>query len=792
MRKLLRWLLLPCALCLLFLAAGCNVKFDYHIQFIVDGEKYAYVGTDKKDISMPKNPTKEHYTFDGWFWEDGDEFTLLSIADQPLTENNEYEVYARWKGIEYPFVYGYNEQLQGTVRYGEKISVDVPTRANYVFVGYYLGDEQITDENGNGLAPWYYTESKTLIAKWSEAPPEEQTPSDGKILLTFETNKSGSYASPYYIYAQHNQPIGTLPTVSEIDGYEFIGWYTEKEGKGTNLSPDTLCTFTQNVKIYGHWKAKTYTAYLDWGEGVGPASCTFTYGKPIQLPAPTTPPKGKELTAWYIPDSFGDWWDIGEDITVKKAGDVYLTANWDYASYTVTFIFNEECTNGLSSPYVMEDVHYDFYLSDDHPYLTKTGYAFQGWFTQPTGGEQVNLNGKWQYDKSLTLYPQWSEKTYTLSFFVPGYHGELPTFTYRYGDTVPDMPMDITVPGQKLAHWYDGTVVNVYYTPTTPMPAYDLTLEPLWEEYYPDEEKVNFTKLDGDVILRAYDFINDKLCALRSGGQVCVYDGTTSQKLHTFTQTGSYIDGWANRIAIVNGQTLSLYDLDSFALLKQITATSNIEAAKITDSAIIISDQTSLIFYTLDGTAYKAHEGMERGCLAINREDNVVYRLTGDDGLIGAYAIDTGELIQEISTLESYVPKEFYFSGYLNASYIRYDKTTLETLSFTDRLSDEFKSDDTASNAYNGHRALEILYEDDTYAVIYTYYWENQYGDYDDDFYYRTLRLFDKRTNTYVDEVIFQNKDYNDGYNSPYLQTVDYYDGRFFISNKNYAGVWTI
>ncbi len=87
---------------LIFLLAfsGCaRVDFKYTIDFVVDGKIVASVGTDSETIAMPKNPTKDGYTFGGWFWDDGEwnkEFTLASIADQPLQEENNYKVYAKW------------------------------------------------------------------------------------------------------------------------------------------------------------------------------------------------------------------------------------------------------------------------------------------------------------------------------------------------------------------------------------------------------------------------------------------------------------------------------------------------------------------------------------------------------------------------------------------------------------------------------------------------------------------------------------------------------------------------
>jgi hypothetical protein len=77
--------------CLLASACTIGIEFDYNIDFVVDGEVIATVGTNGDKIAMPKNPTKENYTFDGWFWDEGkwnEKFTLNSILDQPLQDEN--------------------------------------------------------------------------------------------------------------------------------------------------------------------------------------------------------------------------------------------------------------------------------------------------------------------------------------------------------------------------------------------------------------------------------------------------------------------------------------------------------------------------------------------------------------------------------------------------------------------------------------------------------------------------------------------------------------------------------
>jgi len=89
-----------CVFILLLSLASCN-KVVFKINFVVDGEIYDSITTQaNKTISMPQNPTKEEYIFDGWFWDEGTwekAFTANSLLDAPLS--SDMNVYAKWTHI---------------------------------------------------------------------------------------------------------------------------------------------------------------------------------------------------------------------------------------------------------------------------------------------------------------------------------------------------------------------------------------------------------------------------------------------------------------------------------------------------------------------------------------------------------------------------------------------------------------------------------------------------------------------------------------------------------------------
>ena len=86
---------------LVILCLSACAKVEFKVNFVVDGEIYATVNTNGNEvIKVPQNPTKEGYSFDGWYWDDSvwqKPFTANSLLDVPLS--SDMNVYAKWEEI---------------------------------------------------------------------------------------------------------------------------------------------------------------------------------------------------------------------------------------------------------------------------------------------------------------------------------------------------------------------------------------------------------------------------------------------------------------------------------------------------------------------------------------------------------------------------------------------------------------------------------------------------------------------------------------------------------------------
>ena len=115
-------------------------------------------------------------------------------------------------------------------------------------------------------------------------------------------------------------------------------------------------------------------------------------------------------------------------------------------TYTVTFVDPEGGTPNPTSKTVTQGATYGTLAT-----ISKTGYNFDGWFTnddiQITSSTVVNLTD------DQTLYARWTPKSFTVTFY-DAYSTPNPTSkTVTYGDTYGDLAQ-ISRAGYNFDGWY--------------------------------------------------------------------------------------------------------------------------------------------------------------------------------------------------------------------------------------------------------------------------------------------------------------------------------------------------
>jgi uncharacterized repeat protein (TIGR02543 family) len=195
---------------------------------------------------LPGNPTKAGHTFDGWYTEpngNGTPFTAATLVNANMT------VYAKWTpylqvtfdadgGIFYE-VAGSPAISTASCPAGTTVVLPSlnPRRTSYDFFGWY------TEQNGGGTeftASTLVNADMTVYAKWTPWPvvtfdADSRTFENGETTMTLSC------------------PAGTTVVLPRIynGAWSVDGWYTERNGGGTEFTASTLVT--EDITVYAIW-----------------------------------------------------------------------------------------------------------------------------------------------------------------------------------------------------------------------------------------------------------------------------------------------------------------------------------------------------------------------------------------------------------------------------------------------------------------------------------------------------------------------------------------------------------
>ena len=208
----------------------------------------------------------------------------------------------------------------------------------------------------------------------------------------------------------------TLP-VRTVKGATFVGYFTEKDGKGTKVTDEfgaslAPFTFTEPLLVYPYYDCPKYTISYDLGGVEVPNTVKFIYEYDVTTPKRSLPNlsiSGYTFGGWYANADF-----TGEKLTMipqDADGDLVfyadITANEYnlYVSYadsvTVTFVPQD---NGNNKDKTVT-------LSKSNPKLTvptfyaRTGYVLAGWYKEAECINEYKFNEPILED--FTLYAKW-------------------------------------------------------------------------------------------------------------------------------------------------------------------------------------------------------------------------------------------------------------------------------------------------------------------------------------------------------------------------------------------------
>ncbi|MEG1510163.1 MAG: leucine-rich repeat protein, partial [Clostridia bacterium] len=220
--------------------AACSTDVSYKINFEVDGTQFTSINTSGKEaISLPTDPTKEGFAFDGWYfdkdvWEKP--LTINSFSDEKLTSDT--TVYAKWLGVfDLTFEVNGGSAVDTQKVVGGKFAIAPadPTKTGLSFVGWF---KEASFATSFDFASDKITANTTIYAKWLEI-----------FDLTFIDADSGaSLCAPQRV---GDGTFAKAPTSPTKAGFTFAGWY--KETSLTTPFHFVSDKITADTTLYAKW-----------------------------------------------------------------------------------------------------------------------------------------------------------------------------------------------------------------------------------------------------------------------------------------------------------------------------------------------------------------------------------------------------------------------------------------------------------------------------------------------------------------------------------------------------------
>lgn len=201
---------------------------------------------DDKPLSLPEEPTKEGYTFDGWYMGTGENCGVDCVAysGEPITADMQF--HAHWRALTYTVTFdsvGGSSVESQTVEYNTAATLTTPTLADNAFIGWFLPD-------GTQYTNQPIKADTTLTAHWER----------NVFTVTFDSD-GGSTVEVQKI--KLNNAITELPNPTRT-GYNFAGWVV-LDGSGIETYSYAGQPIKRDTTLLAKWTIKKFTVtfYVD-------------------------------------------------------------------------------------------------------------------------------------------------------------------------------------------------------------------------------------------------------------------------------------------------------------------------------------------------------------------------------------------------------------------------------------------------------------------------------------------------------------------------------------------------
>lgn len=343
------------------------------------------------------------------------------------------------------------------VTMGSSYRLAVPALPGHAFLGWYIGDVQITDAEGNSLQAWNYDGDRIATAKYEIA--------SYSVLYLDEHGFVWSVNGRGGVTVRYGESFALDVPEARL-GYTFAGWYLG-DTQLTDEAGASLSAFTYGEDVYvtPKWQVNRYAVSFS-GEEHGLAVIVYegesseggSYPYRARLTVRLRPDEGYSFGGISFSDDRLNIisWELQPDGTREGTftlleKDVSIAVNWVGNTYYATMA---DLDGGSLPGDSTRKVTFGEEFSLDVP--AKTGYSFLGWYV---GEERVtDAQGSslcaWKWLQDTSLRARWSANTYSVTCDAPesALHGESMRVTF-------DEDFALPVPSREhydFAGWFVG------------------------------------------------------------------------------------------------------------------------------------------------------------------------------------------------------------------------------------------------------------------------------------------------------------------------------------------------
>ena len=584
---------------------------------------------------------KDGYTFTGWNTAlDG---TGLSYDNNQtvnnLLESGSMTLYAQWSEHTYKVIFNANNGTE-------------------------LSNEQIFGyEDNKTLSPNAYSKEGYTFAGWSSIVDGGKEYDDEEKVTHLTTINNGEVnlyavwvANTYTINFDGNGATGEMDPQGRTyddgmkvssntftrDGYTFIGWLNEENEPVSDLYEGNLTSENKTITLYANWVEHTYKVIFNANNGTQEyKEQSYNYSETKALLENTYSKEGYTFIGWSTTSSGRKEYDDNQEVsslTTINNGEVNLYAVWVANTYTINFD-----GNGATGEMDPQGRTYDDGMKVSSNTFTRDGYTFIGWLNEENEPVSDLYEGNLTSEnKTITLYANWVEHTYTVVFHSNDGNDLTKQQTFTYSETKQLLDCEYSMYGYTLDGW--STTVSGR------------------KEYEVNQEVSSLTAINEGVIdlyavwrVNSYTLVfdaNDSSATGSMNSQTRHFNDGKTVSANTFVKDGYKFVGWKTsdgtditneqfgNITVEDGITITLYAQWALQTYK-IHFFENNEEMNYVAQDFNYAEEKALLAnpFTKQGYTFVGWSTSRNGRAEYENQE-VVSRLTEEDGaIIDLYAV---------------------------------------------------------------------------------------------------------------------------------------------------------